>query len=174
MMCPVLTRAPKMALLVLGSVVAALIWISPPQFAYAEDQGQSYKLEDYRSFWGVNGKTTREEIVQRFGNPETVFMNRYFYFNETLSFFFSSDEDQKVISVILEFTNPKRPPPNKLPGKIPPSVLDRAFIGKHVSAVLETFGPAHKKLTDTHMDGIEVPETALSGPSVWFTCYDFR
>jgi hypothetical protein len=126
---------------------------------------KKYALEDYYRVWDVSGETTRKDIVARFGEPQRVGDNGrkpYFYFNDTLAFFFSSEDTVSTMIVGNSFT----PIP---PNMIPPDVIDKAFIGRKRDDVLKAFGPANAVSSENYR---YLPKTGAY--KVEFQCYDFR
>ena len=123
-----------------------------------------YTLADYYKVWDVTAETTRKDIVARFGEPQHVGENGRpisYYFNDTLVFFFTSDDTVGTMVVGNSF----EPMP---PNSIPRDVLDKAFIGRTRDDVLKAFGPA----TDLSDNYRYLPK---SGPyKVQFQCYDFE
>ena len=95
-------------------------------------------LEDYHSLWDVTAETTRADIVKRFGEPQRVgdgARKPYYYFNDTLEFFFTSEDTVATMIVGNSFA----PIP---PNTIPPEVIKKAFIGRTRDDLLKMFGPA--------------------------------
>lgn len=100
---------------------------------------KKYAIEDYRSLWDVTAETTRADIVKRFGEPQRVADSSrkpYYYFNDTLAFFFTKEDTVATMVVGNSF---ERIPPNS----IPPEIIEKAFIGRSRDDVLKMFGPAN-------------------------------
>ncbi|HEX5213076.1 MAG TPA: hypothetical protein VFW22_15230 [Pseudolabrys sp.] len=121
-----------------------------------------YALSDYYKVWDVTAETTRADIVKRFGEPRQPADPRVsYYFNETLVFYFNSDDTVRTMVVGNSF---EAMPPDSIPRE----VLDKAFIGRSRDDVLKTFGPA----TDLSDNYRYLP---TSGPyKVQFQCYDIE
>jgi hypothetical protein len=124
-----------------------------------------YTLADYFRVWGVSGDTTRAEIVARFGEPQRVgdwASKPFYYFNDTLTFVFKSDDTVGTMIVGNSF----EPIPKDA---IPPDVLDQAFIGRKRDDVLKTFGPANVVSSDNYR---YMPKAGVY--KVEFQCYDVK
>ncbi len=124
-----------------------------------------YTLADYFRVWGVSGDTTRAEIVARFGDPQRVgdwASKPFYYFNGTLTFFFTSGD---TVSTMIVGNSFEPIPPNA----IPPDVIDKAFIGRKRDDVLKTFGPANAVSSDNYR---YLPKAGVY--KVEFQCYDFK
>lgn len=124
-----------------------------------------YALADYYRVWDVDAGTTRKDIVARFGEPQRVGDSErkpFYYFNGTLTFFFTADDTVSTIIVGNSFEPIQ-------PKTIPPEVIDKAFIGRKRDDVLKTFGPANVVSSENYR---YLPKT---GPyKVEFQCYDFK
>ena len=115
--------------------------------------------------WGVSGDTTRADIVARFGEPQRIGNSErkpFYYFNDTLVFFFTSDDTVGTMIVGNSF---ETIPPNT----IPPEVIDKAFIGRKRDDVLRTFGPANAVSSDNYR---YLPKAGVY--KVEFQCYDIK
>jgi hypothetical protein len=126
---------------------------------------KTYDFSDYFRVWGVSGDTTRAEIVARFGEPQRVGdsgRKPFYYFNDTLRFFFASDDTVSTMIVGNSF----EPIP---PKTIPPDVIAKAFIGRTRDDVLKTFGPANSVSSDNYRYW---PKAGVY--KVEFQCYDFK
>jgi len=122
-------------------------------------------FSDYFRVWGVGGDTTRAEIIARFGEPARVGdwdSKPFYYFNDTLRFFFGSDDTVSTMIVGNSF----EPMP---PKAIPRDVLDKAFIGKKRDDVLKAFGPAQAVSSDNYR---YFPKAGVY--KVEFQCYDVK
>ena len=127
---------------------------------------KKYAIEDYRSLWDVTAETTRADIVKRFGEPQRVgdsSRKPLYYFNDTLQFFFTSEDTVGTMIVGNSFT----PIP---PNTIPPEVFEKAFIGRTRDDVLKMFGPANVVSSENYR------YRPKSGAfyKVEFQCYDFN
>jgi hypothetical protein len=122
-------------------------------------------FSDYFRIWGVSGDTTRAEIVARFGEPARVGnwdSKPFYYFNDTLTFFFSGDDTVSTMIVGNSFA--------AIPPKtIPPEVIAKAFIGKKRDDVLKAFGPPDAVSSDNYRYW---PKAGVY--KVEFQCYDFK
>lgn len=129
----------------------------------AKKPAPKYALEDYYKVWDITGETTRKDIVARFGEPRQPADRRVsYYFNETLVFYFNSDDTVRTMVVGNSF---EAMPPNSIPREI----LDKAFIGRSRDDVIKTFGPANDVLSDS------LRYLPKAGPyKVQFQCYDFE
>jgi hypothetical protein len=124
-----------------------------------------YALTDYFRVWGVSGTTTRADIVARFGEPQRVgdwASKPFYYFNGTLTFFFTSDD---TVSTMIVGNSSEAIPPNS----IPPDVVEQAFIGRKRDDVLKAFGPANMVSSENYR---YFPKTGVY--KVEFQCYDFK
>jgi len=124
-----------------------------------------HDFSDYFRIWGVNGETTRAEIIARFGQPQRVGdweSKPFYYFNGTLTFFFASDD---TVSTMIVGNSFEAIPPNS----IPRDVIDKAFIGKKRDDVLKEFGPANAVSSDNYRYW---PKAGVY--KVEFQCYDFK
>lgn len=124
-----------------------------------------YALADYHNVWDVTARTTRAEIVARFGEPQRTgdsARKPFYYFNDALTFFFTAEDTVGTVIVGNSF----EPVP---PSAIPPDVKDKAFIGRTRDDVLKAFGPATKVSSENYR------YMPASGPyKVEFQCYDFK
>ena len=78
---------------------------------------KKYAIEDYRSLWDVTAETTRADIVKRFGEPQRVAGSSrkpYYYFNDTLAFFFTKEDTVATMIVGNSF---ERIPPQQHPAR---------------------------------------------------------
>src|SRR5581483_7142281 len=151
---PAATPAPKPA----GKTAAEKPDAGKPAPAKAD-------FSDYFRVWGVGGDTTRAEIIARFGEPARVGdwdSKPFYYFNDTLRFFFGSDDTVSTMIVGNSF----EPMP---PKAIPRDVLDKAFIGKKRDDVLKAFGPAQAVSSDNYR---YFPKAGVY--KVEFQCYDVK
>jgi hypothetical protein len=126
---------------------------------------KTYDFSDYFRVWGVSGDTTRAEIVARFGEPQRVGdwgRKPFYYFNDTLRFFFTSDD---TVSTMIVGNSFEPVPPNT----IPPDVIAKAFIGRTRDDVLKAFGPANVVSADNYR---YFPKAGIY--KVEFQCYDFE
>ena len=126
---------------------------------------KTHDFSDYFRVWGVSGDTTRADIVARFGEPQRVgdwASKPFYYFNGTLTFFFTSDD---TVSTMIVGNSFEPIPPNT----IPPDVIDKAFIGRKRDDVLKTFGPANAVSSDNYR---YLPKAGVY--KVEFQCYDFK
>jgi len=124
-----------------------------------------HDFSDYFRVWGVNGETTRAEIIARFGQPQRTGdweSKPFYYFNGTLTFFFASDD---TVSTMIVGNSFETIPPNS----IPRDVIDKAFIGKKRDDVLKAFGPANAVSSDNYR---YLPKAGVY--KVEFQCYDFK
>jgi hypothetical protein len=131
----------------------------------AKPEPKTYDFSDYFRVWGVSGDTTRAEIVARFGEPQRVgdwASKPFYYFNDTLTFIFASDDTVGTMIVGNSFA----PIP---PNSIPPEVIAKAFIGRTRDDVLKAFGPANSVSSDNYRYW---PKTGVY--KVEFQCYDFE
>jgi hypothetical protein len=155
--------AEKKAALAAQKTTAALAQPKKPEAK--KPQPPKYALADYYKVWDVTGTTTRADIVKRFGEPQRAGDSErkpLYYFNDTLVFYFTSEDTVGTMIVGNSFT----PIP---PNSIPPEVIDKAFIGRTRDDVLKTFGPASTVSSDNYR---YLPK---AGPyMVEFQCYDFK
>jgi hypothetical protein len=124
-----------------------------------------YALEDYYKVWDVTAKTTRADIVARFGEPQRIgdwASKPFYYFNGTLTFFFTSDDTVGTMIVGNSF----EPMP---PNRFPPELIEKAFIGRSRDDVLKTFGPANSVSSENYRYW---PKAGVY--KVEFQCYDFK
>jgi hypothetical protein len=124
-----------------------------------------YALTDYFRVWDVSGDTTRAEIVSRFGEPQRVgdwASKPFYYFNGTLTFFFTGDD---TVSTMIVGNSFEPIPPNS----IPPEIIEKAFIGRTRDDVLKAFGPANSVSSENYRYW---PKTGVY--KVEFQCYDFK
>jgi hypothetical protein len=124
-----------------------------------------YTLADYHKVWDVTAQTTRADIVARFGEPQRVGDSErkpLYYFNDTLTFFFTGDDTVGTMIVGNSFEQIQ-------PNTIPPEVIGKAFIGRSRDDVLKAFGPA------TAVSSENYRYMPAAGPyKVEFQCYDFK
>ncbi|HZT25399.1 MAG TPA: hypothetical protein VFA57_06815 [Pseudolabrys sp.] len=133
--------------------------------AAKKPEPKKYDFADYFRIWGVSGDTTRAEIVARFGEPQRVgdsSRKPFYYFNDTLTFFFGSDDTVNTMIVGNSFA--------AIPPKtIPPEVIDKAFIGRTRDDVLKNFGPANIVSSDNYK---YFPKAGVY--KIEFQCYDIE
>jgi hypothetical protein len=131
----------------------------------AKPEPKPHDFSDYFRVWGVNGETTRAEIIARFGQPQRTGdweSKPFYYYNGTLTFFFASDD---TVSTMIVGNSFEAIPPNS----IPRDVIDKAFIGKKRDDVLKAFGPANAVSSDNYR---YLPKAGVY--KVEFQCYDFE
>jgi len=122
-------------------------------------------FSDYFRVWGVGGDTTRAEIIARFGEPQHIgdwASKPFYYFNDTLKFYFASDDTVSTMIVGNSFET-------IAPNTIPPDVIAKAFIGRKRDDVLKAFGPANAVSSDNYR---YLPKAGVY--KVEFQCYDFK
>ena len=136
-----------------------------PKTAAKKPEPKTYDFSDYFRVWGIGGETMRADIVARFGQPQRVGDSErkpFYYFNDTLTFFFTSEDTVGTMIVGNSFA----PIP---PNTIPPDVIDKAFIGRKRDDVLKAFGPANAVSSDNYR---YLPKVGVY--KVEFQCYDFE
>jgi len=128
-----------------------------------KQEAPKYTLADYYKVWDVTAATTRADIVARFGEPQRVgdsARKPFYYFNDTLTFFFTADDTVSTMIVGNSFEP-------IAPNTIPPEVVEKAFIGRTRADVEKTFGPANVVSSENYR---YFPKAGAY--KVEFQCYD--